>query len=107
MKKIVKKAIKKVKKGRYFNIIKYAYVNKTNRNSVYSISTRRKTLKKYKFKMPPYEHQLIALRKGWNLDEFAYFMDMGTGKSKVLLDNVAMLFDKGLKCERCLALILA
>ena len=44
----MKKAIKKVKKGSYFNIIKYAYVNKTNRNSVYSISTRRKTLKKYK-----------------------------------------------------------
>jgi len=50
---------------------------------------------KYKFKMPPYEHQLIALRKGWNLDEFAYFMDMGTGKSKVLIDNFSVLYDKG------------
>ena len=50
---------------------------------------------KYKFKMPPYEHQLTALRKGWNLDEFAYFMDMGTGKSKVLIDNFSVLYDKG------------
>ena len=50
---------------------------------------------KYKFKMPPYEHQLPALRKGWNLDEFAYFMDMGTGKSKVLIDNFSVLYDKG------------
>ena len=45
--------------------------------------------------MPPYEHQLTALRKGWNLDEFAYFMDMGTGKSKVLIDNFSVLYDKG------------
>ena len=50
---------------------------------------------KYKFKMPPYEHQLTALRKGWNLGEFAYFMDMGTGKSKVLIDNFSVLYDKG------------
>ena len=45
--------------------------------------------------MPPYEHQLTALRKGWNLGEFAYFMDMGTGKSKVLIDNFSVLYDKG------------
>ena len=50
---------------------------------------------KYKFKMPPYEHQLTALRKGWDLDEFAYFMDMGTGKSKVLIDNFSVLYDRG------------
>ena len=31
----------------------------------------------------------------WNKEVFAYFMEMGTGKSKVLLDNIAMLFDKG------------
>ena len=49
---------------------------------------------KYKFKMPPYEHQLTALRKGWDLDEFAYFMDMGTGKSKVLIDNFSVLYDQ-------------
>ena len=51
---------------------------------------------KYKFKLPPYEHQFVALRKGWNIDEFAYFMDMGTGKSKVLIDNFSVLYDKGL-----------
>ena len=31
----------------------------------------------------------------WNREVFAYFMEMGTGKSKVLLDNIAMLYDKG------------
>ena len=26
---------------------------------------------------------------------FAYFMEMGTGKSKVLIDNIAMLYNAG------------
>ena len=49
----------------------------------------------YKFKTKPYAHQLKALEMSWNKEVFAYFMEMGTGKSKVLLDNAAMLFDKG------------
>ena len=49
----------------------------------------------YKFKTKPYKHQLVALKKSWNRETFAYFMEMGTGKSKVLLDNIAMLYDKG------------
>ena len=49
----------------------------------------------YKFKTKPYAHQLKALEMSWKKEVFAYFMEMGTGKSKVLLDNVAMLFDKG------------
>jgi len=50
---------------------------------------------KYKFKTKPYAHQLSALEKSWDKNEFAYFMEMGTGKSKVLVDNIAMLYDKG------------
>ena len=49
----------------------------------------------YKFKTDPYAHQLSALKKSWDREEFAYFMEMGTGKSKVLVDNIAMLYDKG------------
>ena len=49
----------------------------------------------YKFKMKPYAHQLTALEKSWNRDTFAYFMEMGTGKTKVLIDNLSMLYDKG------------
>ena len=49
----------------------------------------------YKFKTKPYEHQLDALETSWNKEVFAYFMEMGTGKSKVLLDNAAILYDKG------------
>jgi SNF2 family DNA or RNA helicase len=50
----------------------------------------------YKFKTKPYGHQLDALETSWDKENFAYFMEMGTGKSKVLLDNAAVLYDKGL-----------
>ena len=49
----------------------------------------------YKFKTEPYEHQLLALGASHNKENFALFMEMGTGKSKVLVDNIAMLYDKG------------
>ena len=50
---------------------------------------------KYPFKTKPYAHQITALNKGWDKLEYAYFMEMGTGKSKVLIDTIAMLFDAG------------
>ena len=50
----------------------------------------------YKFKTKPFAHQLKALEMSWNKKVFAYFMEMGTGKSKVLIDNMSMLYDKGL-----------
>ena len=49
----------------------------------------------YKFKTRPYAHQLTALEKSWQREYYAYFMEMGTGKSKVLLDNAALLYDQG------------
>jgi SNF2 family DNA or RNA helicase len=49
----------------------------------------------YKFKTKPYGHQLDALEASWDKKNFAYFMEMGTGKSKVLLDNAAILYDRG------------
>jgi len=49
----------------------------------------------YKFKTKPYAHQITALEKSWDKKVYAYFMEMGTGKSKVLVDNIAMLYDKG------------
>ena len=48
----------------------------------------------YKFKTKPYQHQKDALERSWNRDSFAYFMEMGTGKTKVLIDNLALLYEK-------------
>tara|TARA_R100001509_G_scaffold94517_3_gene54696 strand:- start:1473 stop:2918 length:1446 start_codon:yes stop_codon:yes gene_type:complete len=49
----------------------------------------------YPFKTVPYAHQITALKKSWDKENYAYFMEMGTGKSKVLIDNMSMLYDNG------------
>jgi SNF2 family DNA or RNA helicase len=47
--------------------------------------------KKYPFKTKPYDHQVRALQMSFDKEYFAYFMEMGTGKTKVVLDNVGIL----------------
>ena len=49
----------------------------------------------YKFKTKPYGHQITALEKSWQKKVYALFMEMGTGKTKVALDSLAMLYDQG------------
>ena len=49
----------------------------------------------YRFKTTPFQHQLDALTASWNKEVWALFMEMGTGKTKVCIDNIAILFDKG------------
>ena len=51
--------------------------------------------KAFVFKTEPYAHQLSALEKSCDETEYAYFMEMGTGKSKVLIDNISHLHNKG------------
>ena len=46
---------------------------------------------KYKFKTKPYDHQTKALKESWNKKEYAWFMEMGTGKTKVAIDNIGIL----------------
>jgi len=52
-------------------------------------------IKDYRFKTKPYDHQIKALEKSWAQETYGLFMEMGTGKSKVLVDNIAMLYDRG------------
>ena len=49
----------------------------------------------FKYKTKPYQHQKEALEKSYKEKNFAYFMEMGCGKSKVLIDNIAWLYEKG------------
>ena len=49
----------------------------------------------YEFKTEPYEHQKVAFDKSWERNAYALFMEMGTGKTKVCIDNIAILYDKG------------
>ncbi len=50
----------------------------------------------YPFKTKPYQHQLTCWRKSKDEEAFALFMEMGTGKSKVLIDTIAYQYDKGM-----------
>ena len=50
----------------------------------------------FKYRTEPYEHQRVALEKSYDKKNFGYFMEMGCGKSKVLLDNITWLHDNKL-----------
>jgi SNF2 family DNA or RNA helicase len=49
----------------------------------------------YPFKNEPFLHQRAYLERFWNKDKAALFADMGTGKSFMLINNLAMLYDQG------------
>jgi SNF2 family DNA or RNA helicase len=53
-------------------------------------------MKKYKFKTIPFTHQKTALEKCWDKKEYALFMEMGTGKTKVIIDNIGILKQQNL-----------
>ena len=49
----------------------------------------------YDFKTKPYEHQAVALKTSCFSEYYALYMEMGTGKSKVIVDTMASLFEAG------------
>ena len=49
----------------------------------------------YKFKTEPYDHQRTAFNESWAAEYYALFMEMGTGKSKVAIDNIGLLYEQG------------
>ena len=49
-------------------------------------------MKKFEYKTEPFEHQRTALKKGAQWGAYAYFMEMGTGKTKVAIDNANYLY---------------
>jgi SNF2 family DNA or RNA helicase len=60
-------------------------------------------IRMYKFKTEPYKHQTDALRKCWDKESFAIFAEMGTGKTKIALDNACILYNQG-KIDRLLVI---
>jgi SNF2 family DNA or RNA helicase len=49
---------------------------------------------KYEYKTEPKKHQITALRKAWGKPGFAYFPEMGCGKTKIVIDETAALFEQ-------------
>lgn len=48
-----------------------------------------------KFKTTPYDHQLQALNLMQDAKAFGLFMEMGTGKTKILIDDLVRLYQTG------------
>lgn len=46
----------------------------------------------YNFYTKPYAHQITAFEKSKDAEVFALFMEMGTGKSKVIIDTISYLY---------------
>ena len=53
------------------------------------------SLKEYKFKTLPYKHQKDAITKANGKEAYAFFMEMGTGKSKVCIDDICISYGLG------------
>lgn len=49
----------------------------------------------YEYKTKPFEHQEVALKQSCEEKNWGYLMEMGCGKSKVLIDNAAYLYEAG------------
>ena len=54
-----------------------------------------KYLAAYPFKNKPFLHQQAYLQRFWRSSVCALFADTGTGKSFMLINNIAMLYDQG------------
>jgi len=55
----------------------------------------RRKFDKYVFKTEPYDHQRSVFRDSWHRECYALFMEMGTGKSKIVVDTIALLQEVG------------
>ena len=49
----------------------------------------------YKFKTQPYDHQQAAWQESWTKSFYFLAMEMGTGKSKVAIDTIGALYERG------------
>ena len=49
----------------------------------------------FDYKTNPYDHQRKALEASWAEEYYALFMEMGTGKTKVAIDTMAVLHEAG------------
>ena len=52
-------------------------------------------LMEYDYKTTPYQHQDDVLKASWDKVNWAFFMEMGTGKSKVCIDTASILYERG------------
>lgn len=72
-------------------------------NSVIEIKSQHMDTKlpdDFKFVTEPFQHQKVAINLGLKNRAFAYFMEMGTGKTKVMLDIIGYYLEKTRELKR-------
>lgn len=52
-------------------------------------------MRPYEYETQPYDHQRKALEDSWSAEFYALLMEMGTGKTKVAIDTMGMLYEAG------------
>jgi hypothetical protein len=52
-------------------------------------------LSRYPYRNQPFAHQAAYLQRFWKHPVVALFAEMGTGKSFMLINNAALLYDRG------------
>lgn len=57
--------------------------------------TRIITAEDYEYKTEPYKHQAKAFKLSRDAEDYALLMEMGTGKTKVIIDTAAWLYAQG------------
>jgi SNF2 family DNA or RNA helicase len=56
---------------------------------------KKEHMQNYTYETLPYDHQRVALEDSWFAEYYALFMEMGTGKTKVAIDTMAILYEAG------------
>ena len=49
----------------------------------------------YEYKTQPFRHQERVFNRSKSLRHYAFFLEMGTGKSKVTVDTMSYLYESG------------
>ena len=66
---------------------------------IYILTVKEKDMRRkfddYVYKTEPYDHQRSVLRDSWHRECYALFMEMGTGKSKIIVDTIGLLHEVG------------
>ena len=57
----------------------------------------------FNYKTEPFDHQRVALEDSWSAKYYALLMEMGTGKTKVALDTMSMLYEQD-RIEACIVI---
>ncbi|KKK97234.1 hypothetical protein LCGC14_2654810, partial [marine sediment metagenome] len=84
-----------VKRFRKRELNDFRYLKKLTRNTLTQMLNDLDTVPDFISSKPMWKHQLVSLLAGIYLGHFLFFLDMGLGKTRVVLEMIAYLKKKG------------